>query len=164
MSKPAQPQLADRPPTTHSHAARPRPSSMRLPPITTLSACHLAFMVMVAMYLCAFHAASEEAVWTILAAAFIAELMPRRLRQRFGNPRQIAQIRIAGENRRGSEILLDTVQPRRDHRRQREIGVHIATGEPVLHPQRGPVAEHAEGAGPVIHPPGECGRRSACRN
>ena len=38
-------------------------------------------MVMVAMYLCAFHAASEEAVWTILAAAFIAELMPRRLRQ-----------------------------------------------------------------------------------
>ncbi|GEM_PF-2470024 len=81
MSKPAQPQLADRPPTTHSHAARPRPSSMRLPPITTLSACHLAFMVMVAMYLCAFHAASEEAVWTILAAAFIAELMPRRLRQ-----------------------------------------------------------------------------------
>jgi hypothetical protein len=55
--------------------------NLRPPVITTLSAVHLTFMVGVAFYLCAFHNAGEQAVWTILCAGIVAELMPRRLRQ-----------------------------------------------------------------------------------
>ena len=54
---------------------------MRPALITPLSLCHLVFLSVVALYLCAFHGAGEAAVWTIYLAGMVAELLPRRWRQ-----------------------------------------------------------------------------------
>jgi hypothetical protein len=54
---------------------------MRNSPITPLSLCHLVFLTVVALYLCALHGAGEAAVWAIYLTGMVAEVLPRRWRQ-----------------------------------------------------------------------------------
>ncbi len=54
---------------------------MRNPLISPLSLCHLVFLTLVALYLCAFHGTGEAAVWMVYLTGVVAELLPRRWRQ-----------------------------------------------------------------------------------
>jgi hypothetical protein len=54
---------------------------MRNPLLSPLTLCHLVFLSMVALYLCALHGAGEAAVWLLYLTGVAAELLPRRLRQ-----------------------------------------------------------------------------------
>ncbi|MBA3939332.1 MAG: transglutaminase domain-containing protein, partial [Planctomycetes bacterium] len=66
-------------------AARRAPAGRRAtaPVMTTLSLCHLAFLVLVAAYLCTFHRQGEQAVWLMAAVGVVGELLPGALRRWF---------------------------------------------------------------------------------
>lgn len=51
--------------------------------MSPLSICHLAFLSLIALYLCAYHPHGEAAVWAIFAAGVVAELVPWRIRRLF---------------------------------------------------------------------------------
>jgi hypothetical protein len=53
------------------------------PVITTLSLCHLSFLVLVGAYLCTFHRGGEQGVWLMGAVGVIGELLPGVLRRLF---------------------------------------------------------------------------------
>ena len=57
------------------------------------------------------------------------------------------------------ELVLDAVEPAGQHRGQREVGVHVAAGQAVLHPGALAVADQADRAGAVVLAPRDRGRR-----
>ena len=61
----------------------------------------------------------------------------------------------------GSSVssFVDPVQPGGDHRAQRQVGVDVGAGQPVLDPQRLAVADDPQRAGAVVAAPGDRGRR-----
>src|SRR5213078_1661950 len=70
---------------------------------------------------------------------------------------------VALERRRQLELLLDPVQAGGEQRGEGEVGVDVAARDPRLGPQRLAVADDAKGAGAVVMPPGERGRRPRAR-
>ena len=68
-------------------------------------------------------------------------------------------VRVPLEAGRQLELVLDSVQARRDHGREREVRVRVAAGDSRLGPARRPVADDPEPTGAVVVPPRERRRR-----
>src|SRR6187397_1585522 len=84
-----------------------------------------------------------------------------RLSERRREALGIRLVRVALERRRRLELLLDAVQPGRDHRREGEVRIHVTSGNAGLHASRRAVADDAEAAGAVVVAPCEGRRRPA---
>jgi hypothetical protein len=82
-----------------------------------------------------------------------------RLLQRARHVRLVRGVRVALERRLQLQLVVDPVQPGRDHRCDREVRVDVAAGEAALHPKGVPVPDHAHRARPVVTAPGDRGRR-----
>src|SRR5262249_39047073 len=86
-----------------------------------------------------------------------------RLPQRGRKALRVRLVRVPLERGRYGQRVLDPVQPGRDQRREREVGVHVAAGDPRLDTLRGAVADDAEAARAVVVTPRERRRRPASR-
>src|SRR6187551_3957008 len=78
-----------------------------------------------------------------------------RVAQRRREPLRVGLVCVALERRRRLEVLLDPVQARRDQRREGEVGVDVAAGNPGLDPPGLAVTDDAEAARAVVVAPGE---------
>src|SRR5918994_7433584 len=84
-----------------------------------------------------------------------ADRLAQRVREALG----IRLVRVALEPRRWLEPALEAVEPGGDQRGEREVRVHVATGDPRLHASRAPVPDHAETACAVVLAPRKRRRR-----
>src|SRR5215472_3148498 len=75
------------------------------------------------------------------------------------NLRARVEVSVAGERWLERQLVVDAVQPGSNHRRDRQVRVHVAAWRPVLHPQGVAVADQAQRAGPVVDTPADGGRR-----
>src|SRR5437763_5450108 len=82
-----------------------------------------------------------------------------RVSQRGREPLGIRLVRVALERRRQLESLLEAVQACGDHRREREVRVDVASGDPRLDALRAAVPDDAKAARAVVVTPRERGRR-----
>src|SRR5215210_2283828 len=86
-----------------------------------------------------------------------------RLAQRMREALGVRFVRIALESRRQRRVVLDPVQAGRQQRREREVGIDVAAGNPRLRSQRSAVPDDAKAAGAVVVAPGERRGRPAPR-
>src|SRR4030095_12138968 len=75
--------------------------------------------------------------------------------------RLVGKVGVAGDLLLQGEALVDPVQAGGDDRGQGQVGVDVASWDPVLQPQRVAVADHPQGAGAVGLAPGDGGRGEA---
>src|SRR4030095_10618932 len=75
--------------------------------------------------------------------------------------RLVGHVGVAGDLLLQGEALVDPVQAGGDDRGQGQVGVDVASRDPVLQPQRVAVADHPQGAGAVVVSPGDGGRGEA---
>ena len=80
------------------------------------------------------------------------------------HPAAVVGVRVAGERRFQRQFVVHAVQPGRDHRGNGQVRVHVAAGDPVLHPERRAVPDQPQRAGPVVHAPAHRGGREAARD
>src|SRR3954454_7483754 len=83
--------------------------------------------------------------------------------QRRRHARLVGGVRVARERLLQRQLLLDAVQAGGDGGGQGQVGVHVAAGHPVLHPQRRAVPDHPQRAGAVVEPPCHRGGREAAQ-
>src|SRR3954451_12978375 len=86
-----------------------------------------------------------------------------RFVQRCRHPRRVGDVGMARVRLVERELLIDAVQPGRDHRRHCEVGVDVAAGDAVLEAEAGPLTDHAQRAGAVVQTPLDGGRREGPR-
>src|SRR5262245_33237606 len=86
-----------------------------------------------------------------------------RLPQRRREPIGRRLVRVPLERRRKLQRLLDPMKPGGEHRREREIGVHVAPGDPRLDPQGRAGSDNAEPARAVVASPRQRRRRPRLR-
>src|SRR5439155_15693663 len=84
-----------------------------------------------------------------------------RLAQRRGEALRVGFVGVALEGRRQLELPFDSAQTGRDDRREREIRVDVAPGNPRLDALRASMSDDAKPARAVVVPPGERRRRPA---
>ncbi len=78
-------------------------------------------------------------------------------------PLGVRLVGVALQRRRRLQPLLDPVEAGRDHRRERQVGIDVAAGDPRLDAPRLAVADDPVAARPVVVAPRERGRRPASR-